>query len=137
LLALFETWQISVEELPGGRYRVPITAELGYFRGHFTGQPILAGVVQIQRIALRQARVRWPDLTGVERVTRVKFKRLITPGEVLILSLTRKGDSQVSFQLATEAGEEAVSSGVLHFRKTAGDTREKPTDATQARIVHE
>lgn len=128
LLALFETWQISVEELPGGRYRVPITAELGFFRGHFTGQPILAGVVQIQRIALRQARKCWPDLGGVERLTRVKFKRLVTPGEVLTLKLTRKGEHQVSFELVTEAveargsgreqdGEEPVSSGVLHFRK--------------------
>ena len=118
---------------------MPITAELGFFRGHFTGQPILAGVVQIQRIALRQARKRWPDLGGVERVTRVKFKRLVTPGEVLILSLTRKGESQVSFQLAIEAkastseseraGEEPVSSGVLHFRNAIAAT------ATQARSV--
>jgi 4-coumarate--CoA ligase (photoactive yellow protein activation family) len=136
LLALFEIWQIAVEELPGGRYRVPITAELGYFRGHFPNQPVLAGVVQIQRIALKQMRRRWPDLGVVERVTRVKFKRLVTPGEILTLSLTRKGDNQVSFQLTTGGaepnGESPVSSGVLHFRKSASET-----DATQARSIHE
>jgi hypothetical protein len=145
LLALFENWQIAVEELPGGRYRVPITAELGYFRGHFRDQPILAGVVQIQRIALKQARKRWPDLGAVERVTRVKFKRLVTPGEVLTLTLSRKSEQQVSFQLTTIAsgedhglglgapptkdGESPVSSGVLHFRPRA----QAGTEASESR----
>ncbi|MFT3921051.1 MAG: AMP-binding protein [Myxococcales bacterium] len=135
LLALFETWHIPVEELPEGRYRAPITAELGWFRGHFTGQPILAGVVQIQRIALKQARKRWPDLGAVERVTRVKFKHLVKPGEVLILSLARKGHGQVTFQLTTEASatsaEQPVSSGVLHFR----DPSQQSTDAPETRSV--
>jgi len=132
LLALFETWNIPVEELPEGRYRVPITHDFGWFRGHFTGQPILAGVVQIQRIALKQARKRWPDLAVVERVTRVKFKRLVVPGDVLILELTRKGENQVIFSLTTSADErgeeQPASSGVLHFR---------PANATAVGVSHE
>ncbi len=149
LLALFETWHIGVEELPDGRYRVPIAAELGYFRGHFREQPILAGVVQIQRIALKQARKLWPDLGAVERITRAKFKHLVGPGDVLTLALTRKGERQVVFQLTTRAsrageglglgappsadGESPVSSGVLHFRaQSAADA-----EASKSRSVHE
>jgi acyl-coenzyme A synthetase/AMP-(fatty) acid ligase len=117
LLALFEVWRLPAEELPDGRLRVPIPAELGYFRGHFSEQPILAGVVQLQQIALRQARRRWPELGAIARVTRVKFKRLVGPGEELFLQLARKNERQVQFELSAADGP--VSSGMLHFRERA------------------
>jgi 3-hydroxymyristoyl/3-hydroxydecanoyl-(acyl carrier protein) dehydratase len=123
LLALFEIWQLATEELAGGRLRVPIPAELGYFRGHFEGQPILAGVVQLQQIALRQARRRWPELGAVARITRLKFKRLVRPGEELFLRLERKSELHVQFEL--DAADGPVSSGVLHFRG-------QPTDKTDS-----
>lgn len=122
LIALFDVWHLHGEDQPDGSVLVPVPAELGFFRGHFTGQPILAGVVQLQRVALSQARRRWPDLAPdrvvVGRVTRLKFKRLVLPGEVLSLRLTRKSPEQVQFEL--RVGEEAASSGVLHFRPATG-----------------
>jgi 4-coumarate--CoA ligase (photoactive yellow protein activation family) len=118
LMALFEVWRLAAEALPGGRLRVPIPAELGYFRGHFPGQPVLAGVVQLEQIALRQAKLRWPELGPLARVTRVKFKQLVTPSQDLFVSLARKGASQVVFEMGARArpGARPVSSGVLHFR---------------------
>jgi 3-hydroxymyristoyl/3-hydroxydecanoyl-(acyl carrier protein) dehydratase len=114
LLALFDVWQLESEELKDGTVRVAIPPALGYFRGHFPGQPVLAGVVQLERIALQQARRRWPDLAAVARVTRVKFKRQVTPGGDLVLTLQRTRPLQVQFALAQ--GSEPASSGILHFR---------------------
>ncbi len=118
LLALFESFRLPGIEDEEGAIHVKIPAELGYFRGHFPGQPILAGVVQLEQIALRQARKRWPELGVVGRIARVKFKRLVVPGDELVLRLVRKDAQQVQFQL--HVGTESVSSGVLYFRTALG-----------------
>ena len=117
LLALFEVWTLPHEPLPDGRVRVVVPAESGFFRGHFDGQPILPGVVQLQHVALAATRLRFPELSQLARVSRVKFKRLISPGETLTLTLTRKGAASVVFSI--EANGEPSASGILHFRERA------------------
>lgn len=113
LLALFDVWSFPREELPDGRVRFVIPHDSGYFRGHFEGQPILPGVVQLQRLALEETRRRFPELRVLSRLTRVKFKRLLSPGETLALSLQRKSELTVVFTL--EADGESAASGVLQF----------------------
>jgi len=117
LLALFEVWTLPHQLLPDGRVRVVVPPESGFFRGHFDGQPILPGVVQLQHVALAETRRRFPELSLLARVSRVKFKRLVAPGETLELSLTRKGPLSVAF--AIEANGEPSASGILHFREGA------------------
>jgi acyl-coenzyme A synthetase/AMP-(fatty) acid ligase len=113
LLALFDTWTFPRTDIDQG-VRIEVPRDSGFFRGHFEGQPILPGVVQLQHFALAEARRRFPELKVLRRVVRVKFKRLLAPGETLVLQLTRKGALSVQFTLETPRGEPAAS-GVLHF----------------------
>jgi hypothetical protein len=74
-------------------------------------------VVQLSQFALREARRRYPELGPLVRLTRVKFKRLIGPGEVLALSLEKLGAHIVQFTLASDG--KPTASGRLHFREGA------------------
>jgi 4-coumarate--CoA ligase (photoactive yellow protein activation family) len=117
LLALFDVWEFTFESLSDGAVLVPVPRSSGFVRGHFEGDPILPGVVQLKHIALRETRRRFPELGAVERVTRVKFKRIVQPGEELILTLKRKGTHQVQF--AMRVGAEPSCSGIFHFREAS------------------
>ncbi len=118
LLALFDTWTFPCSADADDRLQVRVPASLGFFRGHFPSDPILPGVVQLHYLALAQARTRWPELGAVVRVTRVKFKRPIVPGEALVLALARKRSELVEFSLS--CGEQVASSGLLHFERPLG-----------------
>ncbi|MDB4974887.1 MAG: hypothetical protein JWN48_3228 [Myxococcaceae bacterium] len=115
LLALFDVWSFPCEALSDGRVRVVVPHDSGFFRGHFDGQPILPGVVQLQHLALAETRRRFPALRVLTRVSRVKFKRLVEPGETLVLALTPKGPLTVAFEI--EANGHPSASGILHFRE--------------------
>jgi 4-coumarate--CoA ligase (photoactive yellow protein activation family) len=94
---------------------VTVPAELIWFEGHFEGQPVLPGVVQLERLVLRQARRFWPDLGPVERVLRLKFSKIIGPGARIVLTLTRaSGAAAVDFAISSPEG--ACASGTLHLR---------------------
>jgi 4-coumarate--CoA ligase (photoactive yellow protein activation family) len=114
LLALFDRFDFPREELADGQVRVLVPESSGFFRGHFDGLPVLPGVVQLQHVVLAEARRRWPDLGSVSRVTRVKFRRPISPGAALSLELSRKSDVLVEFSM--RCGEHPTSSGLIHFR---------------------
>jgi len=87
----------AVDELdPGGtvvaRYRV--TGDEAFLAGHFPGNPIFPGVIQLEALAqagaigvLSDARYRdkLPLFGGVERV---RWRRMVKPGDELVLSVT-------------------------------------------------
>lgn len=117
LLALFDVWTFPREVMPDGRTRFMVPVQSGYFRGHFEGQPILPGVVQLKNLVLDEVRRRFPQLGALARMTRVKFKRLVAPGEVFTLTLVPKGESALQFAL--EVAGAPAASGVLHFQPAA------------------
>lgn len=119
LLALFDVWRFPREVLPNGRVRFTIPHELGYFRGHFDEQPILPGVVQLEQLVLRETRLRFPELRVLSRLSRVKFKRLNAPGEVMELTLERRSELTVQFSL--EVAGQPAASGALSFLPGAPD----------------
>ena len=101
--------------LAGGdsqRFEVQIRPDLPWFRGHFDDYPILAGVVQLELIVAAQIRRSWPELGAVSRLTRIKFRKPVRPGQTLILELVRTG---VSVTYSLIRGADICSSGTLEF----------------------
>ena len=112
----------TVDELdPGGtvvaRYRV--TGDEAFLAGHFPGNPVLPGVIQLEALAqagalgvLSDPRYtgKLPLFGGVEKV---RWRRLVRPGDELTLSVTLErlsarggwgsGRATVGDELACEA----------------------------------
>jgi acyl-CoA synthetase (AMP-forming)/AMP-acid ligase II len=134
LLALFQApavpWSLepvgadrSVDE--AGRARIvlvlPVPPSLGWFEGHFEGRPVLAGVVQLQAVVVRQSHRAWPSLGQPRRLLRLKFKQVIVPGDQVTLTLAHDGPARrVDFDLSTARG--SCASGTLFFDEAPCET---------------
>ena len=98
-----------------GEIHVP--EDLVYFRGHFEGDPILPGVVQLDGAVLPLVEEAWPELAGaLRRVMRLKFIAPIRPGDGILVRLERRGDlRRVIFRI--DLGETTATRGILSFEK--------------------
>ena len=94
-------------------FEVLVPPDLLFFQGHFPGHPVLPGVVQLDRLVLRQAARAWPDLGSARRLQQLKFRRVVSPGERLTLRLVREGPERVSFEIA--AGQASCATGRFCF----------------------
>jgi 3-hydroxymyristoyl/3-hydroxydecanoyl-(acyl carrier protein) dehydratase len=94
------------------RFAAVAPADAFFFDGHFPDDAVLPAVAQLAALAEPLARRRWPALGALARASRLKFLRVVRPGEALTLRLSRAG-LRVAFTL--HAGPEAVSQGVLDF----------------------
>jgi 3-hydroxyacyl-[acyl-carrier-protein] dehydratase len=82
---------LAVGEAIAARYRV--TGDEAFLAGHFPGNPIFPGVIQLEALAQAGAiavladdryRGRLPLFGGTEKV---RFRRIVAPGEELLLSV--------------------------------------------------
>ena len=69
------------------------------FRGHFPGNPILPGVIQLIELTAQRARETWPSLGAIKGLRNVKFKRPITPDDRLRVSLDVTKTGRLKFSL--------------------------------------
>ncbi len=95
---------------------ITIPADWHFFRGHFESFPIVAGVVQLNEIVMREVRACWPEHRQLRRVTGLKFRKPIGPGDALELTLVRTPPAQVAFEL--RRGDAVATSGTFEFAAT-------------------
>lgn len=103
--------QIEASEVEGerARFELRLQPELRWFEGHFPGQPILPGVAQLHIAALLAERTWGLSIDGRE-MSRIKFKRVMQPGEHISLMLVKDGP-RLDFQYSREG--EVVASGTV------------------------
>ena len=94
------------KEADAATLHIMVPADLDYFRGHFPGQPILPGVVQVDW-AIRFAREHLlVPADGFVALRMLKFSAPVRPGDRLLLHISWQADS-----------------GRLHFTYSAGDRK--------------
>lgn len=99
------------------RFSLQIPDNLIYFEDHFPDHPILPGVVQIKWVVDLAGRLPLPDsfLENFSAITKLKFMRLIIPGNQLTLQLTASpSDKSLNFCFFDDKGD--YSSGQLSFK---------------------
>jgi len=92
-----------------------VPTDLLYFQGHFEGDPILPGVVQLDGAVLPLVEEAWPELEGsLRRVMRLKFIAPIRPGDGIQVHLERRDDpNRVTFRIDRQ--ETTCTRGTLCF----------------------
>jgi len=87
-----------------------VSANITWFKGHFPGNPVLPGVVQIKWAQFFAATLAGLQVT--HRLRNLKFNQMLLPESVVVLSLTIQPEKQrVKFQYHQQAS--LVSSGVF------------------------
>jgi hypothetical protein len=70
---------------------IELTPDMIWFVGHFPAQPVLAGVAQVHMAAL-WARHLWSSSPPGGNLSKLKFRRVLRPGDVVELKLERLPD---------------------------------------------
>jgi UDP-3-O-[3-hydroxymyristoyl] N-acetylglucosamine deacetylase/3-hydroxyacyl-[acyl-carrier-protein] dehydratase len=101
-----------------------VTINEPYFQGHFPGNPVMPGVLQIEAMAqaggvlmLRRGSSEGKT-TLLMSVDKVKFRRPVRPGDQLILNaklLKARGNKLASAEVTCTVNGQVVSSGELMF----------------------
>jgi len=87
-------------------------ADAFWFEGHFPGDPVLPGIGQLG-IVVAVLKKSLGSEVSVSGLSRVKFKRLVRPGEMLDISITPgKTADSYTFNIST-GKDEPVSSGMI------------------------
>lgn len=90
--------------------------ELIFFQGHFDDQPILPGVAQAH-LAMLIAQKLWGTWPADANLERLKFRRVLVPGNAVVLKLKRNAEGRVSF--AYIFGDIRASEGEIGGAKRA------------------
>lgn len=99
-----------------------VTADAGsrWFAGHFPGEPILPGIAQLNMVTECIERVLDKKLV-LQNLTRIKFKQLIRPGDVLdIRAVAAKKENNYTFTI--QHNDKEVCSGRLLLVPPEGAT---------------
>jgi 3-hydroxymyristoyl/3-hydroxydecanoyl-(acyl carrier protein) dehydratase len=93
--------------------RLELSDDLAQFRGHFPGMPILPGVAQLDW-AISVAQTFWDFPSLPNRMTQMKFRRILVPGNPVCLLLERRSMGQ-KVHFSFDGPSICHSSGILHW----------------------
>lgn len=111
-----ERWHAigPLETLAPGEWRaaVQVPAESDWFAGHFPGDPILPGIAQLGMVREIAGRA-LGDHARLSGFSRIKFKKIIRPGDGLTITLTCRTDLPGMVAFRIESGADIACSGTL------------------------
>ena len=84
------------DDSPHRRILLEISPGLGWFRGHFPGNPVLPGVLQLHWAVIVSMAYFGFDSVPAE-IKRLKFKNVVIPPRVVELTISRSGQHEVRF----------------------------------------
>lgn len=90
-----------------------VSEDIDYFKGHFPGTPILAGVVQLDWAIHYGKQYLTLDSHPVKNVEALKYQVVIPENSTLQLELTKKSAQKFTFKYLSEAGTHASGRIVL------------------------
>jgi UDP-3-O-[3-hydroxymyristoyl] N-acetylglucosamine deacetylase / 3-hydroxyacyl-[acyl-carrier-protein] dehydratase len=119
-----------VTEVEGFRRAVGVknvTINEPFFQGHFPGQPIMPGVLQLEALAqlagfLLQRKLEMTGMLGVlAAIDKVRFRGSVTPGDQLRLEVEvlRLNKNRAQVKAQAKVGRRIVSEAVLSFAMLA------------------
>ena len=82
--------------------QLDVTPDLSWFRGHFPGEPVLAGIIQTHW-AVQAASVLFGLDGPPQHIKRLKFSNVIVPPRIVELMVARHGQREVQFRIQGEA----------------------------------
>lgn len=88
------------DDSPHLRILLEISPGLGWFRGHFPGNPVLPGIVQVHW-AVTASRFLFGMDNGPGEIKQLKFKSVVTPPNVIELALCRPNECEVQFDYSS------------------------------------
>lgn len=77
-----------------------VASDLCWFRGHFPGQPVLPGIVQLHWATL-VSRGLYGFADVPHEVKRLKFKRVVVPPRNLELRVSQQAEGEVLFRFSS------------------------------------
>lgn len=98
--------------VPEFQLTLKVDPELEGFRGHFPGNPVLAGIVQVHWAATFTKNLFNYDQVPTQ-IKRLKFKNIVQPPATLVLSLRQVDSQSVQFEFSSESYSHSM--GMLMF----------------------
>ncbi len=119
-----KTLQDSPATTATAALNVTVTPDPGsrWFSGHFPGQPILPGVAQLGMVAELLAAQHHPALR-LTALRRVKFKKIVQPGEALDIQI-EYCDKNDHYFFRITSGNQDVCSGTMRCSRNENTLRE-------------
>jgi 3-hydroxymyristoyl/3-hydroxydecanoyl-(acyl carrier protein) dehydratase len=116
-----------VETLDSGEWRAEarVPKDSSWFVGHFPGDPILPGIAQMGMAFETVSRVLGEGIR-VSRFNRIKFKKIIRPGDCLEIVIQAKKDVPGLYAFQIMTGGEIACSGTMAIEQchNHGQSRE-------------
>jgi 3-hydroxymyristoyl/3-hydroxydecanoyl-(acyl carrier protein) dehydratase len=102
-------------ESPHTRILLDVSSDLCWFRGHFPGQPVLPGIVQLHwAILVCRALCGFSEVP--HEVKRLKFKKVVVPPSALELLVSQQGEREALFRFSSLG--DVNSEGKILFSET-------------------
>ncbi len=86
-----------------------------YFQGHFPANPVMPGVLLVQIMIEACQALHAENSIHLTKMNRVKFRKMIRPGDSLIVKVERKNSQKLQFIGKTMLDDKVVCSAELEF----------------------